>query len=350
MIRIKPIAKEKAGNRFRLLIILLVCEAFLLGCGQKENVFSGRTMGTTYTVKVVSNFLWQDTGQHEKIDARLDEINRSMSIYIADSEISRFNQNATVGEKFRISNDFMRVMQTANKVYLLSGGAWDGTVKPLIELWGFGSAVARDKPPAAEEIKRGLKNVGFSSIRITDNCCLTKNIESISLDLASIAKGYAVDQIAELLKAGGADNFLVEIGGEVYASGHRKDGNPWKVGINVPHAESSANQVYRAISLSGRAMATSGDYRNFFEFEGKRYTHVIDPRNGYPVDNRVVSATVLADNCTLADGLATALMVMGPDKGLALVNRLDGVECLIVVLQAGGTLVDHFSKGFAPDN
>jgi thiamine biosynthesis lipoprotein len=273
-----------------------------------------------------------------------------MSTYRADSEISQFNNKVTVGERFRISIDFMQVMQTAKKVHLLSGGAWDGTVKPLIELWGFGSAKARVKPPAAKEISRGLKMVGFSSVKIIEDCCLAKNKASISLDLASIAKGFAVDQIAGLLKSNGQENFLVEIGGEVYASGHRKDGNPWRVGINTPRSETAVNQVYRAISLSGRAMATSGDYRNFFEFRGKRYSHVIDPRNGYPVENGVVSATVLADNCTLADGLATALMVMGPDHGLTLVNQLDGVECLIVVLQADGTFVDHFSKGFTLDN
>jgi thiamine biosynthesis lipoprotein len=346
LVRKMPKAKESAGQKFRLLIIFLVWALFFLGCGQKESVFSGRTMGTTYRVKVVTGFFQRDAGLQEKIDARLDEINRSMSTYLVDSEISRFNHLAPVGEKFRISTDFMQVMQTAKKIFLLSDGAWDGTVKPLIDLWGFGSGGTRSRPPTKEEIRQRLRVVGFSSIEIIDDCCLAKNNASVSLDLASIAKGYAVDQIAALMKAGGAENYLVEIGGEVYAAGHRKDGNPWRVGINTPRAEASASQVYRAVRLSGRAMATSGDYRNYFEFGGKRYTHVIDPRNGYPVENGVVSATVLADDCVFADGLATALMVMDPGNGLALVDRLDGVECLIVVMQADGSLVDHYSKEF----
>ena len=343
-------SKREEITRLRFLVPIFICALILSACGQKEIVYSGRTMGTTYSVKLVNSYFWQDAGLQKKINTRLDEINRSMSTYRADSEISRFNNQVTVGEKFKISSDFMQVMQTAKKVFLLSDGAWDGTVKPLIELWGFGSAKARVKPPSKKEISQGLKRVGFSSVKIIDNCCLSKNNESINLDLASIAKGYAVDQIAGLLRANGVNNFLVEIGGEVYASGHRKDGLPWRVGINTPRSDSAANQVYRAIPLSGRAMATSGDYRNFFEFKGKRYSHVIDPRNGYPVENGVVSATVLADNCTLADGLATALMVMGREKGLALVNQLDGVESLIVVLQADGTFVDHFSHGFTQDN
>ena len=341
-----PKADKRAGKSLRLFIIFLIFAPSFLGCGPKEYVFSGRTMGTTYTVKVVSGFFQQDAGLQEKINARLEEINLSMSTYIADSEISRFNTQVSVGEKFRISTDFMQVMQMAQKIYLLSDGAWDGTLKPLVDLWGFGSAGTRHMPPTAEEIRQGLKSVGFPSVQVIDDCCLAKTKSSVSLDLASIAKGYAVDQIAALLKASGADNFLVEIGGEIYAKGHRRDRNPWRVGINTPRPEASVNQVYRAVSLSGRAMATSGDYRNFFELGGKRYTHVIDPRNGYPVDNGVVSATVLADNCALADGLATALMVMGPGKGLALVNRLDSVECLIVVMQTDGTFTDHYSIGF----
>ena len=344
-----PKAENKAGERAYLLIFFLVGALFFQGCGPREDIFSGRTMGTTYTVKVVRGHFHLDTGLQEKIDERLEEINRSMSTYLVDSEISRFNRLTPADGKIRISRDFMQVMQIAQKIFLLSDGAWDGTVKPLIDLWGFGPAETRDAPPAEKEIRQRLQAVGFSSVHIIDDCCIAKTKASVSLDLASIAKGYAVDQIALLLKNSGAENFLVEIGGEVYAAGHRRDGHPWRVGINTPRPEAAISQVYRAINLSGRAMATSGDYRNFIELGGKRYTHVIDPRNGYPVANGVVSATVLAENCTLADGLATALMVMGPGEGLALVNRLDGVECLIVVMLADGTFSDHFSKGFTED-
>jgi thiamine biosynthesis lipoprotein len=340
------ISEERPGKTSGIMIVFLICGSLLLGCVDNETVFNGRTMGTTYTVKLVTGLFHRQSVRQEMIDARLDEINRSMSTYLADSEISRFNRLVPVGQKFEISSDFMRVMQTAKKIFLLSDGAWDGTVKPLVDLWGFGNAKARTKPPTKAEIKKSLQAVGFLSLQIVDDCCLVKSNPAVSLDLASIAKGYGVDQVAALLKARGVENFLVEIGGEVYAAGHRKDGHPWRVGINTPRADASGSQVYHAVSMSERAMATSGDYRIFFEINGRRYSHVIDPRNGYPVENGVVSATVMAENCTLADGLATALMVMGHTKGLALVDRLEGVECLIVVMQEDGTLVDHYSEGF----
>jgi thiamine biosynthesis lipoprotein len=175
---------------------------------------------------------------------------------------------------------------------------------------------------------------------------LSKMDPGITLDLASIAKGFGVDAIARLLGDRGFSHFLVEIGGEVYARGRRKDGDAWRVGINRPDKQAAFNDVYRVVPLTDRAMATSGDYRIFFQIGNQSYAHILDPRTGRPVTNGVVSATVVAANCTVADGLATALMVMGPEKGLALVNRLASVEGLIVVRQPDGSLVDHPSDGF----
>jgi thiamine biosynthesis lipoprotein len=188
--------------------------------------------------------------------------------------------------------------------------------------------------------------VGFDRIRLDPSGTISKTDPAVTLDLASIAKGYGVDAIARLLGDEGFDHFLVEIGGEVYARGRRKDGKPWRVGINRPDRQAAFNDVYQAVPLTDRAMATSGDYRIFFQVDGQSYSHILDPRTGRPVTNGVVSATVVADNCTVADGLATALMVMGPEKGVALVNRLPSVACLIVVRQADGTLTDHPSSGF----
>jgi thiamine biosynthesis lipoprotein len=163
-------------------------------------------------------------------------------------------------------------------------------------------------------------------------------------DLNAIAKGFAVDEVSRLISAAGFENYLVEIGGEVYAAGVRPDGKNWRVGINRPQKDATINEVYKAVSIYNQAFATSGDYRNFFEIDGVRYSHVIDPRTGYPVSNGVVSVSIIADNCTLADGLATAIMVMGAEKGIALVNRLDNVECFIIVEKSDGRLVDFYSK------
>jgi thiamine biosynthesis lipoprotein len=336
----------EAGRRFFVTVIALLC-LMPAGCtARRETVLTGRTMGTTYSVKLVTGYLQPISGLQSQIDKRLDDINQSMSTYREDSEISRFNRQVTAGEKFRVSPDFMLVMQMANKVFTITDGAWDGTVKPLVDLWGFGSEEKRAVPPPPAAVKQRLQAVGFDAIQIVDDRYLVKRKDHVNLDLASIAKGFGVDQIAALLRDSGFKNFLVEIGGEVYAAGHRKDGLPWRVGINTPRIDASLDQVYKVVNLTDGAMATSGDYRNYFEKDHKRYSHVIDPRSGYPVANGVVSASVLASDCTFADGLATALMVMGPDKGLDLVNRLEGVECLIVVMQADGTLIDHYSKAF----
>lgn len=336
----------ETGRRFFVIFIALLC-LMPAGCNaRRETVFTGRTMGTTYSVKLVTGYLQPVSGLKSQIDKRLDDINQSMSTYRDDSDISRFNRLTTTGEKFRVSSDFMRVMQMAQKVYTITDGAWDGTVKPLVDLWGFGTEGIKSAPPPPAAVRQRLQAVGFDAVQIVDDRYLVKRKAAVTLDLASIAKGYGVDQIAALLRDSDIENFLVEIGGEVYAAGHRKDGRPWRVGINTPRKDASPDQVYKVVNLTNGAMATSGDYRNFFEIDQKRYSHVIDPRSGYPVANGVVSASVLSADCTFADGLATALIVMGPDKGIELVNRLEGVDCLIVEMQADGTLIDHYSKAF----
>ena len=170
----------------------------------------------------------------------------------------------------------------AQKVFTITDGAWDGTVKPLVDLWGFGTEGIKAVPPPAA-VRQRLQAVGFDAIQIVDDRFLVKRKATVNLDLASIAKGYGVDQIAALLRDSGVENFLVEIGGEVYATGYRKDGLPWRVGINTPRKDASSDQVYMVVNLTNGAMATSGDYRNFFEIDQKRYSHVIDPLSGYPV-------------------------------------------------------------------
>ena len=168
-----------------------------------------------------------------------------------------------------------------------------------------------------------------------------------TLDLGSIAKGYGVDQVARLLEEHRIGNFLVEIGGEVFAAGRRKDGQKWKIGINTPRKDAPPDQLYQVVQLSDQACATSGDYRNFFEIDGRRYSHVIDPRTGYPVANGIVSVSIIAGDCTFADGLATAVMVVGIQEGMALIDSLKGVEGLIVTRENGGALKNYFSRNMA---
>jgi FAD:protein FMN transferase len=316
----------------------------------KEILISGRTMGTTYHIKVATGHFKKISGLKEKIDKRLEEINKSMSTYRKDSEISGFNALKITGQKFKVSRDFAQVMMESKRLYSLTGGAWDGSIYPLVNLWGFGISERNNRLPTKEKIANLLKDVGFDNIDLVDDRYLLKKKASISIDLASIAKGYAVDKVADLIKKEDVKNFLVEIGGEVYASGVKKDGKQWRIGINRPRKEAFYDQIYKIVTLKDKAFATSGDYRNFFEIKGRRYCHVLNPKTGYPVTNQVVSVSIIADTCTFADGLATAVMVMGRKEGLELVNELHGTECLIVVQDKNDSFKDFPSSGFVFEN
>lgn len=323
-------------------MIIVLCAGY---AGAKEHLLTGRTMGTTYRIKIIAPINGDLDAVHRQITSRLEQLNQSMSTYREDSEISRFNKMTSTGQPFAVSADFLKVMLAAEAIYELTRGAWDGTVHPLVDLWGFGrSGPIREVPPA-DAIKRAMENVGFKHINVSAEGFLTKHRSGVTVNLASIAKGYGVDMVARVIASAGYQNYLVEIGGEVFASGRRPDGQVWRVGVNLPLKNATATQVYKALTLENRAMATSGDYRNFVQIGDRTYSHVLDPRTGYPVTNPVVSVSVIAPDCTLADGLATALMVLGPTQGLALLDRLENVEGLIIVRRPDGRLQDRWSKG-----
>ncbi len=332
---------------FSVALLLLLLPTCVPGAPEEYRL-RGKTMGTTYLIKVVTPSQIQSAPLQAHIDELLEQLNQSMSTYLEDSEISRFNRWAETSRPFAVSEDFLKVMLAANEIYSLTQGAWDGTVNPLVNLWGFGRSGPIEKVPPRQEVVQALQKVGFHRIEVSPKGYLRKRNAQVTVNLASIAKGYGVDRVARLLNELGYTDYLVEIGGEVFAAGRRRDGKVWKVGINRPEKSASATAVYKVLSLQDRAMATSGDYRNFVEIDGQFYSHIIDPRSGYPVSHGVVSATVVAPNCTLADGLATALMVMDDSQGAALLNLLEAVEGLIIVRRSDGSLEDHWSKGLVP--
>ncbi len=325
-----------------LIIVFMVLPVLPLSAA--EYTLTGKTMGTFYRIKFLSNQplstqLWQ-----KKVDLRLREVSGRLSMYQKDSEISRFNRSP--GNKaFRLSKDFYRVLVQCETLYQQTRGAWDGTVKPLVDLWGFGTKGRPNTLPDDQQIKKALDHIGFNKLILGDRT-LVKQTPDITLDLGSIAKGYGVDEIARLFAMANLENYLVEIGGELRGSGKNKKGTPWVVGISKPDKKGLNPGLYQVVSLDNMAIATSGNYRNFFEKEGKTFSHIIDPKTGYPVGNQVVSASVIAETCTLADGLATALMVMDSDQGVELVNRMDNTECLIIKKQ-GERLITVRSKGFS---
>jgi thiamine biosynthesis lipoprotein len=330
---------------------LILISVFCLGAGtDKEHLLAGATMGTTYHIKIIAPHGDDMATVQKRIDQRLEQLNQSMSVYRSESEISRFNKLKIPGQPFIVSSDVLKVMMAAETIYGMTEGAWDGTVYPLMALWGFGGADTIDTVPSHRAVQQTLERVGFKLLEVSDQGYLKKRNPHVMVDLGSIAKGYGVDVTARLIQELGYANYLVEIGGEVYAAGRRQDGNPWTVGVNRPAKGASPTDVYTSFHLENRAMATSGDYRNFVEIDNRTYSHIIDPRTGYPVSNGVVSASVIAPHCILADGLATALMIMGPREGLLLLNRLEEVEGLIVVRRDDGSLADHWSEGIVHGN
>lgn len=284
---------------------------------------SGPSMGTVYHIRFGTPLGKQSAVDLQAlITERLDEIESSMSTYRPDSEISRFNVSRA-GDWFPVSREFAQVADTAQEISRSTGGAFDITVGPLVELWGFGprSRASGDRDsssvPSAEEIATTRAGIGFSHLEVRrDPPALRKGARpKLQIDLSAIAKGFAVDAVAELLESRNISSYLVEIGGELRVGSAKPDGSPWRVGIESP--DDDRRTIYQALALTKTALATSGDYRSFFISDGQRFSHLIDPRTGKPVrDAGLGSVSILAPTCQFADAMATALFVLGPVEGL----------------------------------
>jgi thiamine biosynthesis lipoprotein len=310
-------------KRAAKLLFLFVSIAFLSACDeplQDHFKLAGATMGTSYHITVL-NKEGVDTPQgdlQQAIDQQLSVINQQMSTYISDSELSKVN-DASVNSWITVSDNLFDVLMLSLELGWLSNGALDITVGPLVNEWGFGPGGTdkADSVPDEETLAKLKANIGFQHIEfdISNNSVLKRR--PVVLDLSAIAKGFAVDKVSELLLYAGYTDFMVEIGGELRLMGHSPKGSPWKIAIEKPEI-TSMGQVFEAVSLSNVGMATSGDYRNYFEVDGTRYSHTIDPVTAYPVKHHLASVTVIAESSAYADGLATAINVMGPEKGLQL--------------------------------
>lgn len=319
---------------------------FISGCfpSQKEYVFSGKTMGTTYHIKIVSSHKNPyDSGLKEDIDFVLKEVNKSMSVYDPKSEISKFN-HIEKNKELKISKDFFSVLKLGRKIYDITSGSWDATAGPLVNFWGFGPEKIKSDN-INDEVNILLQNTGYNNLVLNEqNTSVSKNTPALYLDLGSIAKGYGVDIVSELLITNGYKNFMVEIGGEVFTLGKNKKGQKWQIGINNPIKESGISDIVKVVSISGKAVATSGTYRNYVKKNNGYISHIIDPKTGYPAKNNVVSVTVISDNCAFADGLATGFLVMGADKAVDVCNGLENTECMII--EKDGGLKFTYSNGF----
>jgi thiamine biosynthesis lipoprotein len=312
----------------QILIVLLAVN--LSACfpsnnsGKTEVHLQGRTMGTTYNIKVVSTPEEVEALQlHSKIDARLKQVNQVMSTYIPDSEISRFNKSTSL-EPVEVSDGFARVLAESIRLGELSGGKLDITVGPLVNLWGFGPDLRPETAPSDELIASTRARVGLKRLHL-NGTQLSKDIPNLYIDLSTTAKGYGVDVVAELIEANGITNYLVEIGGEMRLRGFKHTGELWAIAIEKPIFDPSGEHraVQQVIIPKDNAVATSGDYRNYFESNGQRFSHIIDPVTGKPINHNLVSVTVIAPSSMTADGLSTTLMVMGAEEGLAFAIKND---------------------------
>ncbi len=279
---------------------------------------AGATMGTTWHVSYLPAVSAPDVDDLQRgIEAQLEQVNSSMSTYRPDSEISRFNALDS-GVWFIASPEFFRVLSTALDIGQLSEGAYDVTVAPLVDLWGFGPDGIVDEPPSDQAIALLMPQVGQQKLQVDDKRFGVMKGSALTVDFSSLAKGFAVDQVAEWLLAQGIERFMVEVGGEMRLSGLSGRGDPWRIAIEQP--EISGREIATTVSLSDVALATSGDYRNYFELNGQRYSHSIDPRTGYPVAHDLVSVTVVHSSCMIADAWATALTVLGAERAMAVAN------------------------------
>jgi len=327
----------------RKFIILCVLGLLFINCGEPKVVselmeLRGNTMGTTYMVKIVKNDHLKSMEPAKaartmtnEIETLLKEVNKQMSTWIEDSEISSFNRFSETGW-FYVSADTVLVVEEALEVSRLSGGAFDITVGPLINLWGFGPEKKEKQIPEEEQIKEVMARIGYKKLSVRKTPpALKKSDPLIYCSLAAIAKGFGVDKVAGHLDSKGISNYLVEIGGEVKARGKRPDNGHWRIGIASPDGSSSYRKV---VLLKDTAMATSGDYHNYFEKDGVRYSHTIDPTTGRPITHKLASVSVIDASCMKADAFATAIDVLGPEKGYALALK-ENLPVFLIVHEKG---------------
>ena len=313
----------------------------------REYGFRGMTMGTFYSVKIAVPVLSDDAMQELQagVDELLRKINRGMSTYDPNSDISRFN-SSTQTTPFTVSEELARVVSFSLETARCSGGAFDPTVKPLVTLWGFDTEQQRPALPGVAAIAHAMDRIGYRHLSVPSASSLRKDRVDLAVDLGAVAKGYGVDRVAAFLRDRACSNILVEIGGEIMAFGHSARARPWRIAIETPKLGTGMSEGrYEYLLLNDVAVATSGDYRNYFENQGKAYSHIIDPRTGWPVSNHVASVTVIAGDCMTADALATALTVLGPDDGIELIENRDNTEALFIIRNKEGTYTNRQSSG-----
>ncbi|HNV84652.1 MAG TPA: FAD:protein FMN transferase [Arenimonas sp.] len=331
----------------RLLIAIVLC--LLAGCASirtsRVETLSGEAMGTTWTVKFVRPKQSPDLLELQRgIQQQLDTVDAQMSTWKPDSDLSRFN-HAAANSWQTLPPELFGVLEKSLALARDTGGAYDPTVGPLVNLWGFGPGRKTRTTPDAASLTAARARVGWQHIELDRTTQRALQPGNVSIDLSSIAPGFAVDQISQYLQTAGIDNFLIEHGGELRAHGHRSGNEGWRVGIEQPDSDDNLAMI---VVLNNQASGSSGDYRKFYELNGKRYSHHIDPRTGAPVTHALASVTVITDDCITADSTAAALSILGPDEGYAYAVQ-HNIAALFLVRTDDGfsrTMTPGFEKLF----
>ena len=331
--------------RRNISIACIVLLHTLTACGDRgpvEYQLSGPTMGTRFNVSVVVDGDVDLESLRKEIQMTLDNADRQMSTYRDDSELAGFNRSIST-DWVNVSNELCEAVHLAIELGYMTSGAFDVTVGPLVDLWGFGPVANVSTPPADDDVELAKQKTGLEFLQVDcANAAIRKTKPGIRIDLSGYGKGRAADDIGILLSEQGIFNFLVEIGGDLRAQGKNAKGQLWRVAIERPDSEGRA--VERIVQVDNTAVATSGDYRNFVEFAGRRYSHTIDPRTGRPVFHDLASVTVVFNNGAIADAYATALMILGPDAGMALAERRHIAAYFLV--REGDSLAERMSPAF----
>lgn len=339
------IFNKLVNSPIRIIFLCCFITVLFFACTNNENLklvsFRGTTMGTTYSIKLLSsdNNSVNENIQ-EKIDSILVVINQQMSTYIKDSELSIFNSSFDTSW-YKVSAELASLIYEARSVSRESNGFYDITIGPVVNLWGFGPEAVPLSVPTESAIEKARKRTGIDKIKINKNSSkIKKIIPDLYLDLSSIAKGYGVDRISEFIEDLGIDNYMVEIGGELRTKGENNKNEFWRIGISTPLGD----DLQKIVSISDMSVATSGDYMNYFEKEGVRYSHLIDPSSGKPISHNLASVTVIHKNCSVADAYATAINVMGPEVGyeFALKKKLP----VFMIVRDGNKFVERMTSFF----
>lgn len=331
--------------RYRHIIYLIITNVFITACQQQEYVkINGQTMGTYYTLQFKPESKSIE-GLPTEIEQRLAELNQNLSTYLDDSDLTTLNRS--VGRRcFNVTQDTLTVVSEALRIHKLSNGAFDPGLGPLIELWGFDKKQTNNEVPSDEAVKERMAMINFSDTQARmEQGCIVKGNDLLQINLSAIAKGYAVDELITILEQQyGIKHYLVEIGGELKVRGDNARNKPWTIAIESP--DPGSRSVQKVITPLNMAVATSGDYRNFFEKDGKRYSHTLNPITGYPIEHKLASITVLHPSTMTADAMATTLMVLGEQAGKELAQQHN--LPIFMIIKSDDGFKEYYNDAFKP--